>query len=502
MDHRKLIIAAALLAALVGGPATAQTLRIGLAEDPDALDPDQARTFVGRIVFAGMCDKLVDYDDKLVYKPQLATAWKWTEDQRSITFTLRQGVKFHDGEPFDAAAVKYNIERKLTLPESRRKPEISEISSVDVIDPHTVRFNLAKPFAPLLSQLADRAGMMISPKAAKAAGAAFANRPVCAGPFKFVERVAQDRIVLERFADYWDKGAFHVERVIYQPITDATVRLANLEAGSLDLIERLAPTDVEQARKDSRIKLSEITGLAYAGMDTNVANGPRANTPMGKDPRVREAFDLAIDRGAINQVVFNGAFLPGNQPVPPESPFYAASVPMPKRDVAKAKQLLAAAGHPSLTVEMMVPNQSEDQAVSQVMQSMAAEAGITLKLSVVEFATSLQEQTKGNYETFLIGWSGRIDPDGNIYNFHHGAGSLNYTKYHDPETDKLLDQARTTLDETTRSKLYDLAAQRYVKDRHIIYLYHRKWLFAMSTKLAGFTPNPDGLIRLAGLTLQ
>jgi peptide/nickel transport system substrate-binding protein len=501
MGYGKLVLIAA-LAALLAAPAAAQTLRIGLAEDPDALDPDQARTFVGRIVFAGLCDKLVDYDAKLDYKPQLATGWKWAEDQKSITFTLRPGVKFHDGEPFDAAAVKYNIERKLTRPESRRKPEISEISSVDVIDPLTVRLNLGKPFAPLLSQLADRAGMMISPKAANAAGAAFANHPVCAGPFKFVERVAQDRIVLERFADYWNKDAFHVERVIYQPITDATVRLANLQAGSLDMIERVAATDVEQARKDRRIKLSEVTGLAYQGIDVNVGNGARSKTPIGQDPRLREALDLTIDREALNQVVFNGAFLAGNQAVPPENPFYAASLPMPKRDIAKARQLLAAAGQPAPTIDMMVPNTSEDQAVAQVLQSMAQEAGITLKLSVVEFATSLQEQTKGNFESFLIGWSGRIDPDGNIYNFHHSAGSLNYTKYKSAEADRLLDQARTTLDEKTRTRLYDLAAQLYVKDRHIIYLFHRKWLFAMSTRLQGFTPNPDGLIRLVGLKLQ
>jgi peptide/nickel transport system substrate-binding protein len=501
MGYGKFVTVAA-LAALLAAPAAAQTLRIGLAEDPDALDPDQARTFVGRIVFAGLCDKLVDYDDKLAYKPQLATGWTWAEDRKSITFTLRQGVKFHDGEPFDAAAVKYNIERKLTLPESRRKAEISEISGVDVIDPHTVRLNLSKPFAPLISQLADRAGMMISPKAAQAAGAAFANHPVCAGPYKFVERIAQDRIVLERFADYWNKDAFHFDRVVYQPITDATVRLANLQAGSLDMIERVAATDVDQVRKDRRIKLSEVVGLAYQGIDINTGNGPRANNPLGQDPRLRQAFDLAIDREALNQVVFNGAFLPGNQPVPPESPYYAASLPLTKRDVAKAKQLMAAAGHPNLSVDLMVPNTSEDQAVAQVLQSMLQEAGIALKLSVVEFATSLQEQSKGNFEAFLIGWSGRVDPDGNIYNFHHSAGSLNFTKYKDAETDRLLDEARTTLDEKARAKLYEQAAQRYVTDRHIIYVYHRKWLFGLSAKLQGFTPNPDGLIRLAGLTLQ
>jgi peptide/nickel transport system substrate-binding protein len=268
------------------------------------------------------------------------------------------------------------------------------------------------------------------------------------------------------------------------------------------LIERLAPTDVEQVRQDRRLKLADIVGLAYLGIDINLGNGPRADTPVGRDPRVREALELSIDREALNQVVFNGAFLPGNQPVPPESPYYAASVPMPTRDVAKAKVLLAAAGHPNLTIDMMVPSNSEDQAVAQVLQSMAQEAGITLKLSVVEFATSLQEQTKGNFETYLIGWSGRIDPDGNIYNFKHSTGSLNYTKYHSAEVDRLLDEARATLDEAGRAKLYEQAAQVYLKDRNIIYLYHRKWLFAMSTKLQGFTPNPDGLIRLSGLSLQ
>ena len=495
------LIAVAALTALLGLPAAAQTLRIGLAEDPDALDPDQARTFVGRIVFAGLCDKLIDYDAKLAFTPQLATAWKWSDDQKSITFTLRQGVKFHDGEPFDAAAVKYNIERKLTLPESRRKSEISEISGVDVIDPHTVRLNLARPFAPLLAQLADRAGMMVSPKAAKEMGTAFANHPVCAGPYKFVERIAQDRIVLERFADYWNKSAYFFDRIVYQPIPDSTVRLANLQGGTLDMIERLAATDVDQARQDKRLKVAEVTGLAYQGITINIANGPRSQGPLA-DPRVREALELSIDREALNQAVFNGIQQLGNQPMPPGNPFYAASVPIPPHDVAKAKQLLAAAGKPTPTIDMMVPSNTEDQAMAQVIQSMTQEAGINLKLSVVEFATALQEETKGNFEALLIGWSGRIDPDGNIYNFQHSTGALNYSKYKNDEVDRALDAARTTLDPEARAKFYDQAAQHYLADRHIIYLFHRKWLFAMTSKLQGFVPNPDGLIRLAGLKLQ
>src|SRR5215475_2659543 len=253
----KVMMMAGVLAVWAGGAVAETTLRIGLAEDPDILDPTLARTYVGRIVFAGICDKLFDITADLKIVPQLATGYSWSADNKALTVTLRSGVKFQDGEPMDAAAAKYSIERHLKMQGSYRKAEISAVASVDVVDDHTVKLNLSTPFAPLLAQLTDRAGMMVSPKAAEAAGDKFGNHPVCAGPYKFVERVAQDRIVLERFADYWNKDAFHFERVVYQPIPDATVRLANLQGGTLDLIERLAPTDVEQARKDRRLKLSE-----------------------------------------------------------------------------------------------------------------------------------------------------------------------------------------------------------------------------------------------------
>jgi peptide/nickel transport system substrate-binding protein len=187
---------AALLLALAPLTLSAQTLRVGLAEDPDVLDPSLARSFVGRIVFAGLCDKLFDIDEKLAIVPQLATSYQWSADSKALTLKLRQGVTFHDGEKFDAAAVKFNIERHKTMPGSNRRGELAPVASVDVIDPATVRLNLSAPFSPLLAQLADRAGMMVSPKAAQAEGDKFGAKPVCSGPFRFVERVAQDRIVL------------------------------------------------------------------------------------------------------------------------------------------------------------------------------------------------------------------------------------------------------------------------------------------------------------------
>src|SRR5918912_252618 len=260
---RKALLVRTLVAtmALASAALSAQTLRFGLAEDPDVLDPTLARSFVGRIVFAGLCDKLVDIDDKLTIVPQLATSWEWSPDNKALTMKLRSGVTFHDGEKFDAAAVKFNIERHKTMAGSNRRGELAPVTSVDVVDPATVRLNLSAPFSPLLAALADRAGMMVSPKAAQAAGASFGAKPVCSGPFKFVERVAQDRIVLERYPNYWNKGEIHLERIVYLPIVDSTVRLANLKSGQLDFIERLAPSDVPAVRSDSRFKIAKIVEI-------------------------------------------------------------------------------------------------------------------------------------------------------------------------------------------------------------------------------------------------
>src|SRR6201993_951633 len=255
------------LALLAVAPAfaAAQTLRFGLAEDPDILDPTLARTFVGRIVFAALCDKLFDINEKLEIVPQLATSYQWSADNKALTIKLRQGVTFHDGEKFDAAAVKFNIERHKNMPGSNRKGELAPVSSVDVVDPSTVRLNLSAPFAPLLAQLADRAGMMVSPKAAQAEGEKFGAKPVCSGPFRFVERVAQDRIVVERYPNYWNKTEIHLDKIVYVPIPDATVRLANLKSGQLDFIERVATSDIPQLKTDNRFKISKITEIGYQG---------------------------------------------------------------------------------------------------------------------------------------------------------------------------------------------------------------------------------------------
>jgi len=492
--------ALALATVFATSAASAQTLRFGLAEDPDVLDPTLARTFVGRIVFASLCDKLVDIDEKLTIVPQLAESWTWSADGKALTMKVRNGVTFHDGEKLDAAAVKFNIERHKTMQGSNRRGELSLVATVDVVDPMTVRLNLSQPFSPLLAQLADRAGMMVSPKAAQAAGDKFGANPVCSGPFKFVERVAQDRIVLERYAGYWNKGAVNFERVVYLPIVDATVRLANLKSGQLDFIERMATSDVEALKKDSRFKVSMVTEIGYQGITLNVGKSDLAKTTaIGKDPRVREAFELALDRDGIVQVVMDGQATPGNQWVAPDNPYYATSMPIPKRDVAKAKALLAAAGVPNPSVELMAPTTSDAQKIAQVVQSMVKEAGFDVKIRSTEFATSLDLADKGQFDAYVLAWSGRADPDGNIFSFDACKQPLNYAGYCKPEVDEILNRSRTSSDPATRRKAYEELAAMALKDRPIIYLYHRHWVWAYANKLSGLRTIPDGLVRVQGL---
>src|SRR6202049_4584757 len=444
-------IAAALLLSLGAGVQAQTTLRIGLAEDPDVLDPTLARTYVGRIVFSALCDKLFDIDEKLNIVPQLALSHETSADGKEVTIKLRPNVKFQDGEPFDAEAAKFSLDRHLTMQGSFRKPELATLDHVDVVDPLTIKLVLKTPYSPLIAQLTDRAGMMFSPKAAKEAGDKFGQHPVCAGPYKFVERVQQDRMVFEKFADYWNKDNVFIDRVVFLPIVDATVRLANLKSGGLDLIERVLATDIKDVRADKRLKLATALELGYLGLTVNTGH-EKNKGPLNQSEKVRQALDLSIDREAVNQVVFNGEFTPGNQWISPEHPYYQKSFPIRPRDIAKAKALLkeSVATLP-VSVDFMVPKGAENEAVAQVIQSMAAEAGFDPKIRVMEFATSLKQAQAGEYQLFLLGWSGRIDPDGNSYIFLHSNAPQNEAFYSNPEADKVLEDARLVTDPAQRT---------------------------------------------------
>lgn len=491
-------LAAAALALSIAGSANATDLRIAMRDDPDVLDPTLATTYTGRIVFAGLCDKLFDIDQHLAIVPQLATGYEWSDSQ-TLIIRLRQGVKFHDGQTMDAAAVKDSLERHLTMEGSFRRPEINQIDHVEVVDPATVRVALKSPSSPFVAQLTDRAGMILAPEAAKE-GKGYGAHPLCSGPFRFVERVPQDHITLERFPDYWNAAAIHFDRVIYLTMPDSSVRLANLQAGAIDIAEYIVPTDTKTVDADPRLKLVVSDALGYHGIVNNLANGPRANTPYGKDPRVRKAFELAIDRTALIDVVFNGVYPASAQAIPLTSPFHVASLTPPARDVAKAKALLREAGVTTpLTVNVSVVNSPDSVQVAEVIQSMAAEAGFDVKINAMEARALLNSEIQGDFEAAIGYWSGRIDPDGNMYTFLHTGGPLNEGHYSNPTLDSLLDQARQVADVPARVGIYEKIWALEAQNLPITYLWTWKNIAGMSAKLQGFVPIPDGLIRVQDL---
>jgi len=490
-----------LLAALLLLPslASAQPLRIGLASDPDILDPTLSRTSAGRVVFSGMCDKLVEIDAKLNFVPQLAAGWTWHDDGKTLVLALRPGVKFHDGATMDAAAVQGALQRHLTMQGSTRKAEMGPVTAIDATGTLEVKIRLSAPFAPLVAALSDRAGMIMSPASAAQTGEGFARAPGCAGPFRLVRRIAQDRIELERFADYWNAQSIAFDAAVYRPIPDATVRAASLRSGVLDIIEAVNPSDVPDLKADRRVKVHFGPSLAVNYIAINVGNGKRAAGPLGSNRLVRAALDAAIDRTVLNQVAFEGLFTPANQAVPPGHAFYAEAIPVPPRDLAKARALLKQAGFETVKIQMTVPNTSTYRQVSEVLQAMAAEAGIQMELVVTEAVASLKQWTDGDFESLVIAWSGRTDIDGNLYNFKACGAALNGGQYCSTEVDRLLNIGRQAADPAVRKRAYGEAAAIYLEDRPYIYLWHPVLITGTAANIDGLQMVPDGLIRPQGL---
>jgi peptide/nickel transport system substrate-binding protein len=471
------------------------TLRIGMRDDPDTLDPTFSHTYVGTVVMTAICDKLFDFDAKLNIVPVLATGYEWA-DSKTLLIHIRPNVTFQDGEKLDAAAVVYTLERDLHAPGSFRQSEIGAMDHAEVADPMTVRVVMKQPFSPFVAALTDRAGMMVAPKAAEAAGKNFGQHPVCAGPFSFVDRVAQDHVTLERYPGYWAANRIHFNRVTYQVIPDSSIRRTNLEAGALDIAE-VAPLDVDAVAHNPKLSVVSAPGLGYGGLTVNVAAGPRASGPMGQDPRVRLAFDLALDRTALNSVVFAGLYVTNAQATSPISPLYDGSVPIPPRDLDRAKALLKAAGvKPPLRVDLLVYNTPQAVQAGEVIQAMASEAGFDVHVTAMEFGTALAAVVRGDYQLALGGWSGLLDTDSNSWSFLHSGGAMNWAHYSNAKVDALLDQARVESDPAKRRALYGQVAQQVNEDLPLIYLWTTRNIQGVSRRIEGFTLMADGLLRL------
>jgi len=308
--------------------------------------------------------------------------------------------------------------------------------------------------------------------------------------------------VLDRFAEYWNAKHIHFARVVYRPIVDNSVRLTNLQAGAIEIGERIAATDVGPARQDARLNVFVYPALGYQSINFNVGNGARANGPLGRSALVRKAFELSIDRGVLMQVVYGGLFTPIAQAIVPANPFYNADVKPTARDVAKAKELLKQAGVAlPVVVNLTVTTNPDQRQTGEIIQSMASEAGFDVRVQATEFGSALAAQTRGDYEASAIGWSGRVDPDGNMYNGLHSKGALNETHYANPDVDAWLDAARATTDFAARKALYAKITAKVHEDLPVMYLDNNALIVVTTKKVSGFLQVPDGLVRVQGLKL-
>ncbi len=471
-------------------------LIVGMDDDPPQLDPHFSTAAVDRQVFHSIYDKLVDVDDKLNFVPQLAADWKISEDGKVYTFHLQEGVQFHDGTPFNAEAVKYNFDRMMDASlGSSRTAELSLVENVEAQDEYTVVVTLSSPFSPFLATLADRAGMMLSPTALEEKGDDFQNSPVGTGPFKFVERVKQDRLVVERNEDYWN-GAPKIEKIIYYPYSDENVRVTNLKSGNTDIVNKVPPKDVEDLKNNSQLEVSEKEALGFQGLYLNLESEPFNNKQL------RQALDLVIDREALVKVALRDMAVPSAGAIPPSSWAYDESVTVTERDIEKAKKLLAEAGHPdgfSFTLKL-APKPIEEQ-LGQMIQSMAKEAGIEVKLEMVEFGALIDQMNSFDFDAIRLGWSGRVDPDGNLHPLFHTGGSINYG-FSDEKMDKLLSDARETSDQEERKKLYTEASLYAKEEVPYIFLYHEIDFNAYKLFVKDFKQLPDNMMRFHEVSVQ
>ncbi|MFY0544816.1 ABC transporter substrate-binding protein [Brevibacillus sp. H7] len=478
------------------GTAAKSVINIGLKADPPSLDPNRSTALVDRMVHNSIYDKLFDLDASGKIVPMLATSYEVSADGKTYTLKLREGVKFHDGTDFNAEAVKFNFERNAKDEKSKRRGELKYVESVTVVDPTTVKIQLKQPFAPFISILTDRSGMMVSPAAVKQYGEDYLNHPVGTGPYVFVEHVKGDHVTLKKNENYWN-GPVKTEELNFKVFTNGTAKVQNLRSGMLDIIDEVPVKEIPAIQGDSNLTLVAEPGMGYQGIYLNHSKPPFDNQYL------RMAVDRAIDREAVVKVLFNGYALPGNSPFAPGSLAYGDSDKPKKPDAAEIKELLAKGGKPNgFTFKMQISTSPENEQFGAVIQNMLKQYNINVELEKLEFGTMIENGDNGNFEALQLGWSGRPDPDQNFYDFVVTDMPNNDGRISIPTLDELAAKARTELDETKRKAYYDEAMKIMHDQAAYSYIYHQYNLFAMSKKISGFTYVADGIIRTATLQKQ
>jgi ABC-type transport system substrate-binding protein len=508
MRRKWLGFLAALLAGAVMGapcawaavqPQTGGTLVYAAGADPDSLDPPNTDSNPGEAVGRMMYNYLVKFDAKLNIVPDLATSWTQSKDGLTWSFKLRKGVKFHDGTPFDAAAVKYNLDRFLggekPLKASLHAPIIK---SVEVVDNATVKFTLKVPFAFFLNNLAHSASGMVSPTAHKKWGKDLTLHPVGTGPFKFVEWVRGDRVVVERNADYFD-GKARLDKVIVRTIKEDSARVLGLEAGDYDLAVRIPPEEVPRLMREGRVRVYAEQSNRALRIAINNQKKPLDNV------KVRLALNYAIDKESIVKNIYQNLAAVIPNVAGPLLTGYAPVKGIPY-DPAKAKQLLAEAGYPNgidLTIWTPKGRYLKDYELSQAVQQQLAAVGVRAKLESFEWGAYLAGVRKpveqARHDLYLIGWSPSTgEARWGIYPLTNCDSwppkGNNYSYYCNKQVDENIDKAVSAKSAKERDAFMRKAQEILVQDPEAIYLLATKETVAMSLKVQGVINSPLELV--------
>ncbi len=482
-------------------------LVMALSAEPDRLDPTTSSSLYTRYVMQTMCEKLYDIDADGEIVPMLAEALpEISDDGLTVTIPVREGIVFADGSDLDAAAVAQTIDRGLTLEGSSRRSELGPIENIEAVDSSTVEITYSEPFAPLTAALADRAGMILSPQALAEKGDAFGDSPVCVGAFKFVERVPQTSITVERDPLYYDAENVHLDTITYRIITDSSIRSANLQSGDVQVADSISTQDIGALSESEGIEVLQVGSLGYQAVTINVGNvngvgtpPELIDTPLATEATVRQALSMSVDREALVESVFSNWYSAACSPISPDSPYSSeASEACPEYDPEASLQMLEEAGVTTpFPIEMEVTNNPDTLRFAQALQAQVAEGGFELTISPVEYSTLLDVQTQGDFESLQLGWSGRVDPHGNMFNFLSTGGGNNYSGYSNPEVDDLLNEASSINDSDERAELYGQVMEIVQEENPIIYLYRVRSLTAHTSDVAGVETFADGVVHLS-----
>lgn len=490
-----------------------QILVFGRGGDSVALDPAIVTDGESAKVTVNLFETLVNFGEQdTTIHPGLAESWDVTEDGLTYTFKLREGVKFHDGTDFNAEAVVKNFERwkggaeeKFYYYHSMFKAEGKDIiQEVIAEDEHTVVFKLTRPQAPFLKNLAMFSFGIASPTAFEQYGESFGENPVGTGPFKFVEWKRNDSITIEKFDGYWQEGLPKLEKVIFRSIPDNSARLNALIAGDIDLADGINPSDAKTIEGNPALQLVERPSMNIGYLGLTVTRPPFDNK------LVRQAVNHAIDKQAIVDAFFLGRAQPAVNPMPPTISGYNDAVEDYAYDPEKAKALLAEAGYDGTPIELWAmpvprPYMPDGRKVAEAIQKNLQDVGIPSEIKSAEWATYLEMAKNGEYDAFLLGWTGdNGDADNFIYTLldKDNIGSNNYSYYSNDEVHNLLVQAQSEVDEEKRNELYKQAQVLIKEDAPWVPLAHSTPLLAAKKEVTNFKPHPTGSDLLSNVSIQ